>query len=162
MREPAEENITTLRSALSALRKSGGNAGNSIIIANLAEALMMAGDLAAAEAALDDAFAFAEQSGERYWLADLHRLKGQLALRLPEPDRLRAEACFIQAIDTAREQEARLLQLRAAVDLAELWRGARPDGDLRGLLEPVLTTIEGGETARDVRNARALLAQLDA
>jgi len=160
MREPAEQNIMTLRTALSALRKSGGNAGNSIIIANLAEALMMAGDLAAAKNALDDGFAFVAQSGERYWLADLHRLEGQLALRQPEPDRARAEACFVQAVDTARQQDARLLQLRAAVDLAELWRTARADGEIRGLLEPILATIEGGETARDVRNARALLARL--
>jgi predicted ATPase len=159
MREPAEQNIMTLRTALTALRNSGGNAGNSIIIANLAEALMMAGDLVAADAALDDGFAFVRQSGERYWLADLHRLKGQLALRRPEPDRVRAETCFIQALDIARVQEARLLQLRAAIDLAELWREARPDGDLRSLLEPILATIEGGETARDVRNARALLAR---
>lgn len=160
MREPAEKNIAALRATLVALRKSGGNAGNSIIIANLAEALLMAGDLAGAEAALDDGFAFVEQSGERYWLADLHRLRGQIALKRPQPDRKRAEECFVNAIEIARGQEGRLLHLRAACDLALLWRDIGANNDPRALLEPILATIEGGETAPDVRNARSLLAEL--
>ena len=82
----------------------------------------MAGDVTGAEAALQEAFAFVEQSGERFWLADLHRLDGQIALKRPEPDRARAEACFLQAIEIARSQEARMLELRAATDLARLWR----------------------------------------
>ena len=161
MREPIESNIAFLRDALEAVRKSGSNAGNSmILISNLAEALLVAGDLAGAEAALEDGFAFVEQSGERYWLADLHRLSGQVALKRPEPDRPRAEACFTKAIEIARGQEARLLELRAATDLARLWRETGSDNDPRALLEPILAMIEGGETTRDVRNARALLAEL--
>ena len=160
MRDPAERNIAVLRAALDALRRSGGNAGNSIIKCNLAEALLTAGDLAGAEAVLDEGFAFVEQSGERYWLADLHRLCGHVALRLPEPDRPRAEACFKKAIEVARGQEARLLELRAAADLAQLWRDTGSDSDPRAMLEPILAAIEGGETTRDVRNARAALAGL--
>jgi class 3 adenylate cyclase/predicted ATPase len=160
MREPIEKNVGAIRAALDALRKSGGHTGNSAHISHLAEALLIAGDLAGAEAALEDGFAFVAQSEERYWLADLHRLQGQAALKRPEPDRLRAEACFVKAIEIARSQEARLLQLRAATDLAQLWRDTRSDSDPRALLEPILATIEGGETARDVRNARALLAEL--
>src|SRR5262249_28776050 len=60
MREPVESHIVTIRDALVALRKSGGNTGNSIILSNLAEAFLTAGDLAAAEAALSDGFAFVE------------------------------------------------------------------------------------------------------
>ena len=106
----------------------------------------MVGDLTGAASALQDGFAFVEQSGERYWLADLHRLSGQIALMQTRPDRPRAEACFSKAIEVARGQEARLLELRATTDLTRLWRGSRTDGDLRGLLEPVLAMIEGGET----------------
>ncbi len=120
----------------------------------------MAGDVTGAEAALQEAFAFVEQSGERFWLAELHRLDGQLALKRPEPDRARAEACFLKAIDIARSQEARLLELRAATDLARLWRDTGSPNDPRALLEPILAAIEGGETTRDVRNARALLAEI--
>jgi tetratricopeptide (TPR) repeat protein len=160
MRDPAGRNIAVLRAALDALRRSGGNAGNSIIKSNLAEALLTAGDLAGAEAVLEEGFAFVEQSGERYWLADLHRLCGRVALQRPEPDRLRAEACFKKAIEVAHGQEARLLELRAAADLAQLWRDIGSDNDPRAMLEPILAAIEGGETTRDVRNARAALAGL--
>jgi predicted ATPase len=120
----------------------------------------MAGDQAGAEAALDDAFAFVEQSGERYWLADLHRLRGQIALKQPQPDRKQAEDCFVKAMEIASSQEGRLLHLRAAFDLALLWRDTGANNDPRALLEPILATIEGGETTRDVRNARSLLAEL--
>jgi hypothetical protein len=160
VREPIEANIAFIHGARDAVRKSGSNAGNSFLISNLAEALMMGGDLAGAEAALDDAFAFVKLSGEGYWLADMHRLSGQVALRRTEPDRARAAACFEKAMEVARSQEARLLELRAAIDLAQLWRETRSKSDPRALLEPILITIEGGETTRDVRNARALLAEL--
>jgi class 3 adenylate cyclase len=160
MREPVGSNIAVLRAALDALRRSGGNAGNSIIKCNLAEALLTAGDLAGAEAVLEEGFAFVEQSGEQYWLAGLHRLCGHVALERPAPDRLRAEACFKKAIEVARGQEARLLELRAAVDLAQLWHDTGSDSDPRAMLEPILAAIEGGETTRDVRNARAALARL--
>jgi predicted ATPase len=120
----------------------------------------MAGDANGAEAALQEAFAFVEQSAERFWLADLHRLEGQIALKRPAPDSARAEACFLQAIDIARSQEARMLELRAATDLARLWRDIGSGDDPRALLEPILAAIEGGENTRDVRNARALLAEL--
>jgi class 3 adenylate cyclase/predicted ATPase len=160
MREPLSTNIETLRSALEALSKSGGTTGNSITLSNLAEALLVADDFDGAEVALRDGFDFVEQSGERYWLADLHRLSGQVALRREPVDRPRAEACFLKAIEVARSQDARLLELRAATDLARLWQDTRTAAEIRALIEPALATIEGGETAPDVRNARGLLARL--
>jgi predicted ATPase len=160
MRGPTESRIDSIGKALVALRQSGGNTGNSILLSNMAEACLMVGDLTGAASALQDGFAFVEQSGERYWLADLYRLSGQVALLQAEPDRAQAESCFARAIEVARSQEARLLELRAATDLARLWRGSRADSELRGLLEPILATIEGGETARDIIDARALLAEL--
>jgi class 3 adenylate cyclase len=158
MRDPTADNIDTQRSALDAVRSAGGNVGNSLAISKLAEVSLKAGDWKSAETDLADGFGFVEQSGEQYWLADLHRLSGQLALRRPMPDPARAEACFAKAIEVARNQDARLLELRAAIDLAHLWREIRPDDrDLHALLQPILTAIEGGETTRDVRNARSLL-----
>jgi predicted ATPase len=160
MREPIGTNIAAHRAAADAVRSAGGLSGSSLILSNLAEVSLMAGDLAGAEADLNSGFAFVERSGEHYWLADLHRLSGHVALKRPEPDRLVAEACFVKAIEVAHGQEARLLELRAATDLARLWRDTRSDKDPRALLEPILATIEGGATTRDVRNARALQAEL--
>ena len=113
-----------------------------------------------AKAALHEGFAFVEQSRELFWLADLHRLNGRIALKRPEPDQARAEACFLRAIDIARSQEALMLELRAATDLALLWRDTGSPNDPRALLEPVLAQIERGEATRDVRAARALLADI--
>jgi predicted ATPase len=76
------------------------------------------------------------------------------------PEVARAEACFIKAMEIARSQEARLLELRAATDLARLWRDIGSPNDPRALLAPILAAIEGGETTRDVRNARALLEDI--
>ena len=64
------------------------------------------------------------------------------------------------AIEIAHQQEARILELRAATNLARMWRDAGSSNDLRVLLEPILATIEGGDTTRDVRNARALLVEI--
>ena len=122
MREPTEENVAALRGAIAANNRSGGYFSDSIFKSYLAEALLMRRDIAGAEAALQDAFAFVERSGERFWLADLHRVDGQIALKRPETDRERAEACFLKAIEIAHRQEARMLELRAATELAELWR----------------------------------------
>jgi predicted ATPase len=116
--------------------------------------------LAEAEAALESGFAFVEQTGECYWLADLHRIQGLVALRRPEPDVARAEACLLKAIEIARGQDGRLLELRAAIDLARLWRDGKAGGDPRALMEPILAAIEGGEATRDVQAARGLLAEL--
>ena len=87
-----------------------------------------------------------------------HRLSGRLALRQADADRSRAEACFRKAIEIARSQQGRLLELRAANDLAHLWRNSNSGGDLRALLEPILETVEGGADTRDVHNAHELLA----
>ena len=160
MRKPVAANIAALRQSLDSLRKSGGNTGSSIMMSNLAEAVLASGDPDGAEAALHEGFAFVAQSGERYWLADLHRLSGQVALQRREPNRSCAESCFLQAIEVARTQEARLLELRAATDLGRLWQGTRAKDDIRALIAPILGQIEGGETAPDIRNARALLAEL--
>lgn len=158
--EPTKENIAALRAAIDARRRSGASPMISAELSRLAEASLNAGDLCAADAALQEAFAFVEQSGERFWLSEVHRLAGQVALSRPEPDHAHAQARFLKAVDIARGQEARMLELRAATDLARLWRDAGSPNDPRSLLEPILAAIEGGETTRDVCNARALLAEI--
>ena len=160
-REPTQDNIAAIYTAIAAERQSGSRVEESYYGSRLAEALLAAGDVVGARTALQEAFAFAfvEQSGERFWLADLHRVAGQISLKRPEPDWARAEACFRQAIEIARSREARFLELRAATDLAQLWRDTGSNSDPRVLVEPILTEIEGGETMRDVRKARSLLAE---
>jgi class 3 adenylate cyclase len=160
MRESDRAGVAALRATFDDMRLAGGSTGSSMILCHLAEVALHAGDVEQAEADLTQGFAFVAQSGERFWLAELHRLSGQLALRQAEPDKLHAEACFRKAIEVARSQQGRLLELRAANDLARLWREGKSNNDLRALLEPILSAIEGGATSPDIRNARALLDAL--
>jgi predicted ATPase len=71
--------------------------------------------------ALAEALATAPQTGEQWWDAELHRLKGELLLRQATPPE-EAETCFHQALASARQQEARSLELRAVVSLARRWQ----------------------------------------
>ncbi len=153
--------IEAIRAARDAHHRSGARILDSMILCCLAEALLAADDITGAEASLQEAFEFVELSGERLLLADLHRIAGKAALGSGASDRARAEACFLKAIEVARGQEARLLELRAATDLARLWRDCGSHNDPRRLLEPILAAIEGGEGMRDVRNARVLLAEIE-
>jgi predicted ATPase len=122
--------------------------------------LLSAGDVASAETLLQEAFALVDDRGERGLLSMLHRVDGLVAVKRTEPDLARAEACFLEAIDIAHRQEARMYELAAACDLARLWRDTGLNLDRRALLEPILATIEGGEAHPIVRNGRALLAEL--
>ncbi|HWG05588.1 MAG TPA: hypothetical protein VG271_11290, partial [Beijerinckiaceae bacterium] len=159
-REPTAENIAAFRAAIDAEHQTGACISDSIFIGHLAQALLASGDLSGAESVLQQGFAFVERSGELYWLAEMHRLDGLIELGRPAPDRTRAQACFLLAIEIARQQAARLLELRAATDLAKLWREAGWPHDPRPLLEPILAAIEGSKTTRDIGTARALLAEL--
>jgi class 3 adenylate cyclase len=157
-RDPTAQHIAAIRAAHDAHHRSGARILDSMILSHLAEALLATGDVEGVEATLQVAFEFVETSGERFLLADLHRIAGRLAIGRRASERALAEACFLKAIEIARDQEARLLELRAATDLARLWRDTGSPSDPRALLQPILAAIEDGEEMRDVRDARALLA----
>jgi hypothetical protein len=157
MREPTTVHINSIRAEIQALHQFGVYVLDSPISAALAEILLRAGDAAASRVVVEEAIKFAEESGERCWLADLHRLEGQIALREATPDAGLAEASFIRAIEISRRQEAISLELRVTTDLIRFRREAGCTGER---LAPLLDAILGGETSDDVRNARDLLASL--
>jgi len=159
-RDPTPEHIEALCVARDAHHRSGARVLDSMILSCLVEALLGVGDVKGAEAAMREADQFAQLSGEHLLLSDLRRLEGQIALKLPEPDRGRAEACFLKSIDIAHGQESRLLELRAATDLARLKRVTGSSADLGAPLEMILATVEGGNATRDIHNARALLSEI--
>ena len=98
---------------------------------------------------------------EAQWIeADLHRLRGELLLALPEPERPAAEACFLRALAVAREQGARWWELRAATSLARLWRDQARGREARDLLAPIHGWFTEGFGTVDLREAGALLREL--
>ncbi|MES0219756.1 hypothetical protein NKL07_30970 [Mesorhizobium sp. C280B] len=90
-REPTDENIATIRQALDSNRTRDAHLFESVFVAQLAECLLKAGNTVAAEAAVREGFAFVGRSGEQFWLAELHRLDGLVALKQPQPDLSRVE-----------------------------------------------------------------------
>jgi predicted ATPase len=90
----------------------------------------------------------------------MYRLQGALLLQLPLPDVAQAEACFQQALEVARRQQAKALELRAALSLARLWQGQRAAA-CQLLAEIYGWFTEGFDTA-DLQEAKALLQELGA
>jgi predicted ATPase len=97
---------------------------------------------------------------ERWWEAELHRLKGALLLQLPNSDVSQAEARFQKALDVTHSQQAKSLELRAALSLSRLWQQQGQRAAARELLAPLYGWfIEGFDTA-DLKEAKLLLAEL--
>jgi predicted ATPase len=110
---------------------------------------------------LSEALALTEKSGVRWFEAELYRRRGEL-LRTARPGATaEAEADFHRAIMIARQQAAKLWELRAAASLARLWRDQRPD-EARGLLAPVYGWFTEGFETLDLQEAKALLDKLRA
>jgi class 3 adenylate cyclase/tetratricopeptide (TPR) repeat protein len=160
-REPNRDNVAKARAALEAMHRFGGHLADSTYIAWLAEVSLMAGDLEGAQSEIAVCLDFIGRSGERYHLANVLRIEGRIALAGTAPDRARAEECFRRAVEVARQQEVPHYGLRAAIELARLWRDERPATELRSLLEPLVAAIQGGAETLAVRDARAFLAELE-
>jgi predicted ATPase len=104
---------------------------------------------------------FSRTTGARWLDAELHRKKGELLLALADADADQVEQEFRQAISIAREQSARLFELRAVTSLARLQSDRGASEVAAELLRPLLAWFSGGPEIPDVREARALLADLD-
>jgi len=101
-------------------------------------------------------------SGEKGWSAEIHRLRGELTGRLPYSDPAKAEDSFRTALAIAREQGTRGYELRAAVSLARLRRDQGRRTEARDLLAPVYGWFTEGFDTPDLKEAKALLDELDA
>jgi predicted ATPase len=129
-------------------------------LALLAEAYGEAGQPEAGLTVLDEAFTRVAITEAHWWEAELSRLTGVLLLQLPSPEVSRAEASFLQALDVARRQEAKSLELRAAMSLARLWQHQGKRAEAHELLAAVYSwSTEGFDTA-DLQDAKALLEEL--
>ena len=134
--------------------------GRPYSFALFAEVLARSGDHEGGNTALADAVSVAKESGEAWWNAEIHRLRGLLMLahgRIAE-----SEAWLREAIQTAQRQQAKSLELRAATSLARLWRDQRKDVEARDLLAPLYGWFTEGLDTLDLKDAKALLAELSA
>ena len=150
------EAITEIRRGLAEWRAQGSELGCAYFLTLLADALARHGNLGEALEALADAEVFACKTSENYWLAERHRLAGELLLAKDPACTAPAEALFVQARELAGRQQARSLELRAAISLARLWRSQQRHGEIAALLQPILAQFTEGLETKDVAEARAL------
>ena len=126
--------------------------------AHLAEALLLANATDEAATVLKDALAVAHKNGDVFMLAELHRLRGRLHVRLSQV--AEAETEFLRAREVGSRQGAKLFELRAARDLAQLWVDQGHPEKARNLLAPVFNSFTEGLDTSDLLQARDLLEQL--
>ena len=159
-RQQGEDGITHIHQGLTAYLATGAAVGRPQYLALLAEAHGQVRQAEAGLAMLTEALTVARQTGERSYKAEIHRLTGQLLLIRSRAHHREAETCFRRAFTVARHQQAKSLELRAAMSLSQLWQqqGKRPEAHT--LLAPVYGWFTEGFDTADLQEARALLEEL--
>ena len=153
------EGILLPRAGSTALRATGMMAWTLHAFALLAEACGIAGEFEESLSWLNRALQVVETTGIAWVAAELNRRKGQLLLRQNDDA---AEELYREALCIARDQEAKLWELRAAVSLARLRRDQGRGAEARDLLAPVYGWFTEGLETADLKEAKALLDELSA
>jgi predicted ATPase len=160
MRGQGEEGMAKVRQGITSYRATGAALLVSYYSTLLAEVSGHLGHTGDALQALTEAHTLVEQHEERWWEAEIYRLRGLLLLRQTGTPQEEAEACFQQALEVARRQEAKSLELRAAMSLARLWQYQGKRAAARELLAPVYGWFTEGFDTADLQEAKALLEAL--
>ena len=125
----------------------------------LARAYRRVGRFDEAQRVIAEALTASLQNTERWWDSELHRLRAELLLeQAAEPGDV--ATAFQRALEIARAQRAKSLELRAAVSLARFWQSLGRSVEARALLAPVLGWFSEGFDTPDLQSAQSLLLQL--
>jgi class 3 adenylate cyclase/predicted ATPase len=154
------EGAAQMREGISELRSIGTLFSLLSLFAGLADACARCGNVDEGLAAVEEGLAMMRTGGEHFSLPEIHRIKGKLLLTGSANDRNAAEAAFSEALSIARAQQAKLLELRASMSLARLWRDQGKVQQARELLAPVYAWFTEGLDTRDLKEAKALLGEL--
>jgi predicted ATPase len=150
-----------LRTALDTCERTGWRICYPEFLGALAEGLAGLGQFAEGLATIDRALAAADRGGERWFVAELLRNKGELLLHVAGDRSITAaERCFSEALEVAREHDALSWELRIALSFARLRVGQDRQDDARQLLAPVYGRFTEGFETPDLRSASAMLQSL--
>jgi len=155
----AQEGIEQINQGLRAIRATGAELWRPYWLALLAEAHGTMGQPEAGITVLTEALTLADTTGARWYAPELYRLKGVLLLQQSPDNQAEAETCFHHALDIARSQQAKSLELRAASSMARLWQQGRRR-EAHDLLAPVYGWFTEGFDTADLKDAKALLDAL--
>ena len=153
-----QEGMTKLRQGITTRQRWGARCYQTGILGSLGEVQAANGQPEEALDSFADALALVEETGERYYEAELHRLKGELLLARHEEGT--AETSLHNAIEVARRQSARSWELRATISLARLWQTQGKTDEAHRRLAEVFEWFTEGFDTRDLREAQALLDKL--
>jgi predicted ATPase len=160
LRGQGEAGLAQLRQGIAAYRATGAALGVPYLCTMLADVADRLGHPAAGLQALAEAHTLVEQHEERTWEAEVARLRGVLLLRQPGTPPAEVETWLRRALDVARRQQAKSLELRAAMSLSRLWQQQGKRDDARELLAPVYGWFTEGFDTADLQEAKALLEAL--
>ena len=151
--------IAQLRQGLTALKAAGSETYRTYFLALLAEALGKEGQVEEGLGVLAEALALIQETDEGFNAAELHRLRGEFLLQreTTEATSREAEACFRHALTIARQQQARSLELRAAMSLTRLYRKQNRHAEVRPILAECYGWFTEGFDTPDLQEAQALL-----
>jgi predicted ATPase len=155
------EGLKALKEVLDELPQDAFFARYAGICATLAEALGRVGAISSGHATIDEALMRSERQGERWYIAEFLRIKGEL-LQLEDTlgARQKAEEHYRRSLDCARQQAAISWELRSSMSLARLYKGQGQLMEARTVIEPVYTRFEEGFTTADLQAANALMNEL--
>jgi predicted ATPase len=152
--------VAHIRQGEAGSRGLGPEVAHAYWLSLLAEAYGQVGQPEAGLAVLAEALTVVATTEARWWEAELYRLQGDLLLQLPSPDVSQAGASFHQALDVARRQQAKALELRAAISLSRLWQRQARRIEGRQLLADIYGWFTEGFDTADLQTAKALLEEL--
>jgi predicted ATPase len=160
-----EEGLVQIRQGLAASRATGAGVGWPYWLALLAEVYGKVGQVEEGLLLLAEAITVLDKTGERFYEAELYRLKGTLTLQsqVPGPKskvEAEAEEYFLKAIAIARKQRAKTLVLRAVMSLARLWQQQGKKNEARLMLADIYGWFTEGMDTKDLQEAKALLKEL--
>jgi predicted ATPase len=156
---PEPTGLPRLRGAIESFKETGARVRLPYYLALLADAHLRADEAEGGLAEVEEALSRSRETNERWWDAELHRLRAELLLA-GGAEAAEAEAALSRALEIARGQKAKSLELRAASALARLWAGSGRTAEARGLLAPVHASFAEGLVTPDLETARALLSSL--
>jgi class 3 adenylate cyclase/predicted ATPase len=160
MQGQGEVGMAQVRQGIAGWRATGAALVVPYLCTVLADVSVHLGHTADGLQALAEAHTLVEQQEERWWEAEIHRLRGVLLLRQPVTPQAEAETWLQRALDVARRQEAKSLELRAAMSLARLWQQQGKQAEARALLAPIYGWFTEGFDTADLQEAKMLLEEL--
>jgi predicted ATPase len=160
MQGQGEEGLAQVRQGIAGFRATGAALFVPYFYTLLADVCDHLGHIADGLQALAEAHTLVEQQEERWWEAEVCRLRGVLLLRQTGTPQGDAETWLRRALDVARRQEAKSLELRAAMSLSRLWQQQGKQAEAHALLAPVYGWFTEGFDTADLQEAKALLEEL--